>query len=215
MRLSVSIRQMVIAVVGILCFASAPQAAGRSPIEVITHDRIDARIQNLRVDEVLRLMSEKKLFEIMGSIPAGEEITLQFSGLTLSRGRSKSAAPLQLRAGGAAVEKAPSHARRENRAEPQNREQTAPRTVYGGSRRANRKGNRRAAPLNLPGMRQARRERRLCRRRNRRRRFRPRWPMALGRDAPVEGQQDHRPVAGRRKRESASESRPGGRRTTE
>ena len=34
-------------------------------------------------------MSEKKLFEIMGSVPSGEEITLYFSGLTLREAMGK------------------------------------------------------------------------------------------------------------------------------
>ncbi len=86
---SISRVRALFAIAGILCFALSAQAAGRPPVEVVKENRIDARIDNLRLDKVLRLMSEKKLFEIMGSVPSGEEITLYFSGLTLREAMGK------------------------------------------------------------------------------------------------------------------------------
>jgi hypothetical protein len=86
---SISRARALFAISGILCFALSAQAAGRPPVEVVKENRINARIDNLRLDKVLRLMSEKKLFEIMGSVPSEEEITLYFSGLTLPEAMEK------------------------------------------------------------------------------------------------------------------------------
>jgi hypothetical protein len=89
MCISISRVRALFAISGVLCFALSAQAAGRLPVEVMKENRIDARIENLRLDKVLRLMSEKKLFEIMGSVSSEEEVTLYFSGLTLAEAMGK------------------------------------------------------------------------------------------------------------------------------
>jgi hypothetical protein len=54
-------------------------------IAVSSDGRISANVQDRPLGEMLRLMSEKKLFEIQGSLPIGTLVTMQFSDLTLEQ----------------------------------------------------------------------------------------------------------------------------------
>jgi hypothetical protein len=66
----------------------APKSTNRPPVIAITGGGIDADIQG-PLSETLRAMADKRLFEIRGPMPAGEEITVQFSGLTLDEALKK------------------------------------------------------------------------------------------------------------------------------
>jgi hypothetical protein len=50
---------------------------------------ISVRIENLPLDLVLRLMSDRKLFDIRGARPGSEKISAAFSGLTLGGAMKK------------------------------------------------------------------------------------------------------------------------------
>lgn len=70
--------------------ADAAIAPGQPPvIEVTKDDRISADIKGRPLGETLRAMAGKKLFDIRGPLPAGEEITAQFTGLTLDQALKK------------------------------------------------------------------------------------------------------------------------------
>lgn len=70
--------------------AASPDGAGLAPfIEVKDKDRISASAKNRPLDELLRIMSEKNLFEIRGPVPRGEAITVEFSNLTLEEALKK------------------------------------------------------------------------------------------------------------------------------
>ena len=70
--------------------AASPDGAGLAPsIEVKDKDRISASAKNRPLDELLRIMSEKNLFEIRGPLPRGEAITVEFSNLTLEQALKK------------------------------------------------------------------------------------------------------------------------------
>jgi hypothetical protein len=67
--------------------ALSPTAGvARAPLIAVSSDgRISANVQNRPLEEMLRLMSEKNLFEIQSSLPTGALVTMQFSGLTLEQ----------------------------------------------------------------------------------------------------------------------------------
>jgi len=70
--------------------AASPDGVGLAPfIEVKDKDRISASAKNRPLDELLRIMSEKNLFEIRGPVPRGEAITVEFSNLTLEQALKK------------------------------------------------------------------------------------------------------------------------------
>jgi hypothetical protein len=70
--------------------AASPDGAGLAPfIEVKDKNRISASAKNRPLDELLRIMSEKNLFEIRGPVPRGEGITVEFSNLTLEQALKK------------------------------------------------------------------------------------------------------------------------------
>jgi len=58
-------------------------------IEVMPDERVYANIDNRSQADVLRAMAGKNLFDIKGNLPAGEAVTLSFSGLTLSEALNK------------------------------------------------------------------------------------------------------------------------------
>ena len=58
-------------------------------IAVSPDDRISADIKERPLAETLRAMADKKLFDIKGPLPTGEEITAQFSDLTLDQAIKK------------------------------------------------------------------------------------------------------------------------------
>ena len=69
---------------------ASPEGAGQALfIEVKDKDRISARVKNRPLDELLRIMSQKNLFEIKGPVPRGEAITVEFSNLTLDQALKK------------------------------------------------------------------------------------------------------------------------------
>jgi len=69
---------------------ASPDGAGQALfIEVKDKDRISARVKNRPLDELLRIMSQKNLFEIKGPVPRGEAITVEFSNLTLDQALKK------------------------------------------------------------------------------------------------------------------------------
>jgi hypothetical protein len=65
--------------------ASAEDSGQALFIEVKEKDRISASVKNRPLDQLLRIMSQKNLFEIKGPLPQGEAITVQFSNLTLEQ----------------------------------------------------------------------------------------------------------------------------------
>jgi len=58
-------------------------------VKVTEGDKISASAKNRPLGEVLRLMSQKNLFDIKGPLPSGESITVDFSGLTLEQALKK------------------------------------------------------------------------------------------------------------------------------
>jgi hypothetical protein len=63
-----------------------PDGASQAPfIEVKDRDRISASAKNRPLDELLRILSQKDLFEIKGPVPQREGITVEFSNLTLEQ----------------------------------------------------------------------------------------------------------------------------------
>ncbi len=65
---------------------AAPAPLITAPLIAVSSDgRISASIQNRPLQETLRLMSERHLFEVRGSVPTGAPVTMQFSDLTLEQ----------------------------------------------------------------------------------------------------------------------------------
>jgi hypothetical protein len=61
-----------------------------NPIVAISRDqRISAHIANLPLNEVLRLMSERSLFDIKDTLPSDETVSINFSDLTLDKALKK------------------------------------------------------------------------------------------------------------------------------
>jgi hypothetical protein len=58
-------------------------------IEVIRGRRISGHIVNLTLSEVLRLMSERGLFDIKGSLPPGESLSITFANITIDEALKK------------------------------------------------------------------------------------------------------------------------------
>jgi hypothetical protein len=60
-------------------------AAGNDPIVVAVSEKnlVSARVNNRPIGDLLGVMAEKKLFDIKGSVPPGESITMTFSDLSL------------------------------------------------------------------------------------------------------------------------------------
>ena len=68
----------------------SPDGASQAPfIEVKDQDRISASAKNRPLDELLRILSQRDLFEIKGPVPQGEGITVEFSNLTLEQALKK------------------------------------------------------------------------------------------------------------------------------
>ena len=66
------------------------QATRQPPVISITKDdKIDADIRAYPLNETLRAMAAKRLFDIKGPLPTGEEITVQLSGVTLDEALKK------------------------------------------------------------------------------------------------------------------------------
>ena len=66
------------------------QATRQPPVIAVTKDnRIDADIRAYPLNEALRAMAAKRLFDITGPLPSGEEITVQLSGVTLDEALKK------------------------------------------------------------------------------------------------------------------------------
>ncbi len=66
------------------------QAVRLPPVIAITRDdKISADIKAYPLNETLRAMAAKRLFDIQGPLPTGEEITVQFSGATLDEALKK------------------------------------------------------------------------------------------------------------------------------
>lgn len=72
----------------VLCAPTA-HAMTTSSIEVTGEEKISASIENRTLNEMLRMMSEKKLFEMKGPVPGGDTITLSFSNLSLDEALKK------------------------------------------------------------------------------------------------------------------------------
>lgn len=66
----------------------APKSVGKPPVINVTGEGIDADIKG-PLSETLRAMADKRLFDIRGPMPAGEEVSMQFSGLTLDEALKK------------------------------------------------------------------------------------------------------------------------------
>jgi len=69
------------------CGAEAVPAAMR--IEVARDAGVSVDIENLPLNETLRRMAQKGLFEIRGAVPPGEAVTVHFSHLTLDEALKK------------------------------------------------------------------------------------------------------------------------------
>jgi hypothetical protein len=66
------------------------EAAAETPIiEVTQGSKITANVDNSRLGEVLRLMANKRLFEIRGSVSSREEISIHFTDLSLEAALKK------------------------------------------------------------------------------------------------------------------------------
>jgi hypothetical protein len=68
--------------------ATSPKA-GVATIELIGDNKINMHVENRSLNDALRLMTEKKLFDIKGPIPSGETISVSFSSLTLDQALKK------------------------------------------------------------------------------------------------------------------------------
>ena len=70
--------------------SASPEGTDEGPmIKVTEGDKISASAKNRPLSEVLRIMSQKNLFDIRGPLPSGESITVDFSGLTLEQALGK------------------------------------------------------------------------------------------------------------------------------
>jgi hypothetical protein len=71
-------------------FTTSGEAADSIPVPskadvlVNADDLISAEIENKPLNEVVRLLSEKKLFEVRGTVPSGEPVSIHFIDLTLT-----------------------------------------------------------------------------------------------------------------------------------
>lgn len=74
---------------GISLHAEAGETAKTSTIEITKEARITANIENKSLQEALRMMADKNLFEIKGGVPAGEPVTVRFSNVTLDEALKK------------------------------------------------------------------------------------------------------------------------------
>jgi hypothetical protein len=74
---------------GMAPHTEAGEAAKTSTIEITRGTRITADIENKPLQEALRMMAEKNLFEIQGAVPAGEPVTVRFSNATLDEALKK------------------------------------------------------------------------------------------------------------------------------
>ncbi len=69
--------------------AEGGETAKTSTIEITKEAKITATIENKPLQEALRMMAEKNLFEIRGTVPAGEPVTVHFSNVTLDEALKK------------------------------------------------------------------------------------------------------------------------------
>jgi hypothetical protein len=53
-------------------------------LEVTPDERLTAEINDRSLSDVLRAMADKNLFDIRGSLPSGETVSMSFTGVTLS-----------------------------------------------------------------------------------------------------------------------------------
>ncbi len=74
---------------GVSLHAEAGETAKTSTIEITREARITANIENKSLQEALRMMADKNLFEIKGGVPAGEPVTVRFSNVTLDEALKK------------------------------------------------------------------------------------------------------------------------------
>jgi hypothetical protein len=66
-----------------------PEQTAKIVIDVLPDQTVSASIDNRTQAEVLRAMAGKNLFEIKGSLPPGETVSISFSGLTLDEALKK------------------------------------------------------------------------------------------------------------------------------
>jgi hypothetical protein len=77
-------------IVGCLLWHGSWADAAETPIiEVTQGSKITVNVENSRLGEVLRLMAEKSLFEIKGSVSSREELSIQFTDLSLEEALRK------------------------------------------------------------------------------------------------------------------------------
>ncbi len=69
--------------------ATASYATGTQSIEVSREEKISVNVENGNLNDMLRIMSEKKLFEIKGPVPGSESLTLNFTNLSLEEALKK------------------------------------------------------------------------------------------------------------------------------
>ncbi len=74
---------------GMPLHAEAGETAKTSTIEITKEAKITATIENKPLQEALRMMADKNLFEIKGAVPAGEPVTVRLSNVTLDEALKK------------------------------------------------------------------------------------------------------------------------------
>lgn len=82
----------VVCLLAILLLAisvSSRHATAMPAIEITNDEKISVSVENGNVNEMLRIMSEKNLFEMKGPAPGSEALTLNFSKLSLEEALKK------------------------------------------------------------------------------------------------------------------------------
>jgi hypothetical protein len=85
------VRRSLLLAVFVLAAATSPVMAGAgAPVLTVTQEsRISVDVDNQPLDALLRMMAEKRLFDIRGGVAGNESLTLHFSNLTLPEMLSK------------------------------------------------------------------------------------------------------------------------------
>jgi hypothetical protein len=71
-----------------VCFGGGA-AHSKPMVEATSEDKINVNVENGTLNEMLRIMSEKQLLEIKGALPGSENITVNFSNLSLEEALKK------------------------------------------------------------------------------------------------------------------------------
>ncbi|MGD0488755.1 MAG: hypothetical protein ABSB94_16380 [Syntrophorhabdales bacterium] len=85
------VRRSLLLAVFLLAAATSPVMAGAAaPVLTVTKEsRISVDVDNQPLDALLRMMAEKRLFDIRGGVAGNESLTFHFSNLTLPEILSK------------------------------------------------------------------------------------------------------------------------------